>query len=88
MGVISHVFEVQTYGAQEGPYQERAKEIYAELRQNIIKNVHKVCAIWIDDDILNAIRDGLLILMSWYLFVFCRVVRLGIRTDGVCLGTI
>ncbi|KAH8107152.1 glycoside hydrolase [Cristinia sonorae] len=31
----------KTYGAQEGPYQQRAKEIYAELRKNIIDNVHK-----------------------------------------------
>ncbi|THH15032.1 hypothetical protein EW146_g5398 [Bondarzewia mesenterica] len=31
----------KTYAAQNGPYQERAQEIYAELRQNIIKNVHK-----------------------------------------------
>ena len=31
----------QTYGAQEGPYQKRAQEIYTELRKNVIDNVHK-----------------------------------------------
>ncbi|KAL1947585.1 hypothetical protein VTO73DRAFT_13309 [Trametes versicolor] len=31
----------KTYAAQEGPYQERAKEIYAELRKNVVDNVHK-----------------------------------------------
>ncbi|KAI0078991.1 glycoside hydrolase [Panus rudis PR-1116 ss-1] len=31
----------KTYGAQEGPYQDRAKEIYAQLRKNVIDNVHK-----------------------------------------------
>ncbi|OCH95312.1 glycoside hydrolase family 63 protein [Obba rivulosa] len=31
----------KTYGAQEGPYQERAQEIYKELRQNLVSNVHK-----------------------------------------------
>ncbi|CAL1704069.1 unnamed protein product [Somion occarium] len=31
----------KTYGAREGPYQERAKEIYAELRKNVVDNVHK-----------------------------------------------
>ncbi|THH33902.1 hypothetical protein EUX98_g303 [Antrodiella citrinella] len=30
-----------TYAAQEGPYQQRAKEIYAELRTNVIDNVYK-----------------------------------------------
>lgn len=33
---------IQTYAVQEGPYQERAKEIYAELRKNVVDNVHKV----------------------------------------------
>ena len=32
----------QTYGAEEGPYQQRAQEIYSELRRNVIENVHKV----------------------------------------------
>lgn len=32
---------MQTYGAQEGPFQKRAKEIYAELRKNVINNVHE-----------------------------------------------
>ena len=32
----------QTYASQPGPYQTRAKEIYAELRQNIVNNVIKV----------------------------------------------
>jgi len=31
----------KTYAAEPGPYQELAKTIYAELRMNIIKNVHK-----------------------------------------------
>ncbi|RDX48402.1 glycoside hydrolase family 63 protein [Lentinus brumalis] len=31
----------KTYGAQEGPYQQRAQAIYAELRRNVIENVHK-----------------------------------------------
>ncbi|KAI0831044.1 glycoside hydrolase [Trametes gibbosa] len=31
----------KTYAAQEGPYQARAQEIYAELRRNVIENVHK-----------------------------------------------
>ena len=35
------IHALQTYGAQEGPYQQRAKEIYAELRKNVIDNVHK-----------------------------------------------
>jgi mannosyl-oligosaccharide glucosidase len=31
----------KTYGAQQGPYQERARDIYAELRKNVIDNVFK-----------------------------------------------
>ncbi|KAI0362709.1 glycoside hydrolase [Trametes cingulata] len=31
----------KTYAAQEGPYRERAQEIYAELRRNVVENVHK-----------------------------------------------
>ncbi|KAI0807266.1 glycoside hydrolase [Fomes fomentarius] len=31
----------KTYAAQEGPHQQRAQEIYAELRKNVIDNVHK-----------------------------------------------
>jgi len=31
----------KTYASQPGPYQTKAKEIYAELRQNIVKNVIK-----------------------------------------------
>jgi len=31
----------KTYGAQKGPYQERAKQIYLELRKNVIDNVFK-----------------------------------------------
>jgi len=31
----------KTYAAEEGPFQEKAKAIYAELRDNVIKNVHK-----------------------------------------------
>lgn len=41
--VLSHINSVlQTYGAQEGPYQEKAKEIYKELRRNVVDNVVKV----------------------------------------------
>ncbi|EKM55733.1 glycoside hydrolase family 63 protein [Phanerochaete carnosa HHB-10118-sp] len=29
------------YAAEEGPHQERAKEIYAKLRKNVVDNVHK-----------------------------------------------
>lgn len=32
----------QTYASQPGPHQERAKEIYTELRRNVIDNVVKV----------------------------------------------
>ena len=35
----------QTYAAQPGPYQEKAKQIYSELRTNVVKNVVKVCSI-------------------------------------------
>ncbi|OSD02823.1 glycoside hydrolase family 63 protein [Trametes coccinea BRFM310] len=31
----------KTYAAQAGPYQQRAQEIYAELRRNVVENVHK-----------------------------------------------
>ncbi|CCM02864.1 uncharacterized protein FIBRA_04976 [Fibroporia radiculosa] len=31
----------KTYAAQEGPYQQRAREIYAELRQNVVDNTFK-----------------------------------------------
>ncbi|KAF6764909.1 glycoside hydrolase [Ephemerocybe angulata] len=31
----------KTYAAQEGPYQAKAKEIYKELRQNVVNNVVK-----------------------------------------------
>ncbi|KAH7889795.1 glycoside hydrolase [Phlebopus sp. FC_14] len=31
----------KTYGAAEGSYQERAKELYTELRKNIVENVYK-----------------------------------------------
>ncbi|KAI0747882.1 glycoside hydrolase [Daedaleopsis nitida] len=31
----------KTYAMQEGPYRQRAQEIYAELRKNVIENVHK-----------------------------------------------
>lgn len=33
----------KTYAKEEGPYQEHAKEIYGELRRNIVDNVFKVC---------------------------------------------
>lgn len=32
----------QKYAAQAGLHQQRAQEIYTELRKNIIDNVHKV----------------------------------------------
>ncbi|KAF9036697.1 glycoside hydrolase [Panaeolus papilionaceus] len=31
----------KTYAAQEGPYQEKAKQIYKELRRNVVENVVK-----------------------------------------------
>ncbi|KIL68625.1 glycoside hydrolase family 63 protein [Amanita muscaria Koide BX008] len=31
----------KTYAAQEGPYQTKAREIYTELRKNVVNNVHK-----------------------------------------------
>ncbi|KAH7930897.1 glycoside hydrolase family 63 protein [Leucogyrophana mollusca] len=37
--VLSSLYK--TYVAEEGPYQQRAKEIYAELRNNIVSNVFK-----------------------------------------------
>lgn len=43
---LLHVFTClipfQTYAAQSGPYQARAKEIYSELRKNLVDNVFKV----------------------------------------------
>lgn len=33
----------QIYAAQPGPQQARARQIYTELRHNIIENVHNVC---------------------------------------------
>lgn len=33
----------KTYAAQPGPYQAKAQKIYDQLRDNLIKNVHKVC---------------------------------------------
>lgn len=30
------------YAKEEGPYQEKAKAIYSELRKNVIDNVFKV----------------------------------------------
>lgn len=32
-----------TYAHEEGPFQERAREIYEELRKNVVDNVFKVC---------------------------------------------
>lgn len=32
----------QTYAAREGPYQQRARDIYDELRKNVVINVFKV----------------------------------------------
>jgi len=36
---LSSLYKV--YAAQEGPYQDKARKIYDELRDNVIKNVHK-----------------------------------------------
>lgn len=36
----------KTYVAQKGPYQERARDIYEELRKNVIDNVFKVSFIF------------------------------------------
>lgn len=35
-------FLLQTYAAQEGPYQAKAQTIYKELRRNVVDNVVKV----------------------------------------------
>jgi len=35
----------KTYGAQEGPYRERANQIYGDLRKNVIDNVFKVSSV-------------------------------------------
>lgn len=32
----------QRYAAEPGPYQDLAKKIYTELRENVVKNVQKV----------------------------------------------
>jgi hypothetical protein len=32
-----------TYAREEGPFQEKAREIYEELRKNVVDNVFKVC---------------------------------------------
>jgi Glycosyl hydrolase family 63 C-terminal domain len=44
----SHLAELtdpssQTYASQPGPHQERAKEIYKDLRRNVVDIVVKVC---------------------------------------------
>ena len=36
------LFLLQTYAAQEGPYQAKAQTIYKELRRNVVDNVFKV----------------------------------------------
>lgn len=36
------LFLLQTYAAQEGPYQTKAQTIYKELRRNVVDNVIKV----------------------------------------------
>ena len=36
------LFLLQTYAAQEGPYQAKAQTIYKELRRNVVDNVVKV----------------------------------------------
>ena len=33
---------MQKYAAEPGPYQEKAKDIYKELRRNVVDNVVKV----------------------------------------------
>lgn len=33
----------EKYAVEEGPFQQKAKDIYAKLRHNVVKNVHKVC---------------------------------------------
>jgi hypothetical protein len=33
---------LQTYAAHEGPFQQKAQEIYRDLRRNVIDNVFKV----------------------------------------------
>lgn len=38
----THGSDGQTYAAVEGPHQEYAKQIYTELRRNVVENVYKV----------------------------------------------
>lgn len=65
----------QTYAAQEGPYQERAKEIYAELRKNVVDNVHKV----------RLPRCGVVFAQPADTSCFANV---GVRPHGVRVGAI
>ena len=32
----------EKYAVEAGPYQQKAKDIYAKLRKNVVENVHKV----------------------------------------------
>ena len=41
--MMSHLTIFQTYMVHEGPYQDKAKQIYRELRKNVVDNVVKVC---------------------------------------------
>jgi mannosyl-oligosaccharide glucosidase len=62
----------KTYGAQEGPYQVRAKEVYAELRRNIIDNAFKV---FLTYHFIRQYHD----LYNYYS---------GIRAHRICLGAV
>jgi hypothetical protein len=43
----------KTYGAQDGPYQERAREVYVHLRKNVIDNVFKVSLAHLSNDTMT-----------------------------------
>lgn len=42
--VLSSLYKI--YGAQPGPLQSRAIEIYDELRRNVVDNAFQVCPAW------------------------------------------
>ena len=66
------LFLLQTYAAQEGPYQAKAQTIYKELRRNVVDNVVKV---------------GCLLFMKTLFFLLMQF-KSGIRTYRICMGTI
>jgi Glycosyl hydrolase family 63 C-terminal domain len=63
---------LQTYAAQEGPYQAKAQTIYKELRRNVVDNVVKV---------------GCPLFMKTLFFLLIQF-KSGIRTYWICMGAI